>query len=269
MSMLEVLEKELKNFKTYEEKFNHLRELLQILILKIFQQAGFFKNLAFVGGTALRLLFDLRRFSEDLDFSLIRKKGYNLKNIVNILKRRLNEYNLSPEIKVKSGKAICVLEVKFKKLLFDLKLSNLPEQKVFIKIEIDTNPPSGYNTEVSLINKLFVFDVVHFDLPSLYATKIHACFFRKYVKGRDFYDLMWYLTKKVTPNYKLLNNAIAQTHEKRNISISSENFKEFLKSRLLKIDFAKVKKDVERFLENKEELELFRKEIFLNLVEKL
>jgi len=126
-------------------------------------------------------------------------------------------------------------------------LSNLPEQKVFIKIEIDTNPPSGYNTEVSLINKLFVFDVVHFDLPFLYATKIHACFFRKYVKGRDFYDLMWYLTKKVTPNYKLLNNAIAQTHKKGNISISSENFKEFLKTRLLKIDFAKVKKDVERF----------------------
>ncbi len=160
MSMLEVLEKELRNFKTYEEKFNHLRELLQILILKIFQQAGFFKNLAFVGGTALRLLFDLKRFSEDLDFSLIRKKGYNLKDIVNILKRRLNEYNLNPEIKAKSRKAICVLEVKFKKILFDLKLSNLPEQKVFIKIEIDTNPPSGYNTEVSLINKLFVFDVV-------------------------------------------------------------------------------------------------------------
>lgn len=266
--MIEILEKEIKNLNTKEEKINHLRELLQIVILKIVQEAGMFKNLAFVGGTALRILFDLRRFSEDLDFSLINKKGYSIKRFVSSIKTRLSQYNLSTDIKVKDKKIIQEVNIRFKKILSDLELSVMPSQKLFIKLEIDTNPPRGAKLEVSLINKLYVFDIIHFDLPSLFATKIHACFFRKYTKGRDFYDLMWYLSKKIQPNYKLLNNATRQTHNKKRL-VTEDNFKNFLEREFNKVDFAKVRKDVERFLERKEEVNILRKEIFLSLVKKL
>src|SRR3989338_7410974 len=102
---------------------------------------------------------------------------------------------------------------------------------------------------------MYTFTVVHYDIPSLYASKLCACFFRKYVKGRDFYDLVWYLGKKATPNFELLNNAMRQIDSKAQ-TVTEENFKEFLKAQLAKIDFTSVRKDVARFLVDKEELKL-------------
>ena len=79
---------------------------------------------------------------------------------------------------------------------------------------MDTNPPKGGRTAETPLNKTYIFSVRHFDLPSMLATKLHACFYRKYTKGRDFYDLVWYLGRKVFPNLELLNNAIQQTEGK-------------------------------------------------------
>ena len=129
-------------------------------------------------------------------------------------------------------------------------------------MEIDSNPPAGAKTEISLVNRIYVFTVTHNDIPSLFATKLHACFFRGFIKGRDFYDLLWYLGKRIKPNFVLLNNAIQQTHPGRTL-VTESSFKEFLENELGRIDLKKAQQDVARFLEDKQELKLIDRETFL------
>jgi hypothetical protein len=146
--------------------------------------------------------------------------------------------------------------LKFNSVLKETGLSNLPSQKLSIKLEVDSNPPKEGHIQNSLVNKIYLVNIVHFDLASMFATKLHACFYRKFTKGRDFYDFIWYLSKKVEPNYALLNNAISQT-QGNNPGLRKDNFKEFLLAKIKKVDFNVAKKDVERFLEDKSELKLF------------
>jgi predicted nucleotidyltransferase component of viral defense system len=266
--MIEILRKEIDKFHSREEKINHLREFLQILILKIIYDTGFMANLVFTGGTALRILFDLRRFSEDLDFSLVHRKNYDFVDFSRTLKDRLSQYGLLVETKKKTEKYVQKVDVRFIEILFKLSLSSMHSENLLIRIEIDTNPPAGGRTEISTVNKTFIFQVVHFDIPSLFATKIHACFYRKYTKGRDFYDLLWYLTKKAEPNFRLLNNAIRQTQGDKVPAVSKDNLGTFLRDKLKKVDFKTVRKDVERFLEDKNEVALLNRETFLDLVKR-
>ncbi|MFH0731626.1 MAG: nucleotidyl transferase AbiEii/AbiGii toxin family protein [Candidatus Omnitrophota bacterium] len=253
--MIEVLKQYIAAEASSEKKANLLRELLQLLFLKILHDKGYFAKIAFVGGTALRVLYDTRRFSEDLDFSLIDKKGYSFLAMISALERELGLNGLKISAKTKIAKTVQSGMLKFPGLLQQLGLSAVKEQNLSIKIELDSNPPSGWQLENTLINKTYVCNITHFALPSLYATKLHACFFRKYIKGRDFYDLIWYLGKKIKPNYKLLNNAIKQTHGE-SPELGENNIKDFLLKKLEKIDFCAVKKDVERFLEDENELKL-------------
>jgi len=250
---------------TAEGKLNKTREFLQELMLKIFFDRELFNNLAFVGGTALRVLYDLRRYSEDLDFSLIKARGYSFEKLLHDLVFELEHYGFEVENTPGKNRTVHSSMLKFPGLLAELGLSRIKGQKLSVKLEIDTNPPAGWNTLLSPVAKTFVFAVTSFDLPSSYAAKLHACFFRKFIKGRDFYDLIWYLGKKVEPNYLLLNNAIEQT-EKKNLNLNRDNLREFMRQKLAGIDFAMAGKDVERFLEDKSELRLFDQDLILRLV---
>jgi len=265
--MLDIIKAHLNERMSREEKIHLVREDLQVIILKILYDLGMFRHLAFVGGTALRILFDLRRFSEDLDFSLIRKKRYNFNKFASAIEYQLKKYGLGVDVKKNDLKTVQRAMFRFKNILMSLGLSNMREQKLSIGLEIDAQPPRGWKADISLVTKVFVFTVTHYDLPSLYATKLHACFFRKYVKGRDFYDLVWYLGKKILPNFVLLNHAIAQTENKK-IIVAEENFEQFLSEKMRKIDFGKVRKDVERFLVDKEELRLLNKDSIMQLLSK-
>lgn len=264
--MLEVIRNQIKDAGSLEEKIHLLRESLQILLLKIIYDLGSYKNIAFVGGTALRILFDLKRFSEDLDFSLIKREGYDFKKLVNDIQNHFTNYGLITEVNVDNEKIVNSVMFKFKKVLNQLELSPLLSQNLNIKLEVDTNPPEGFVIKMSLINKIYVFTTTHYDLSSLYAGKLHACFFRKYIKGRDYYDLLWYLGKKIKPNFLLLNNAIKQTKGVE-LNIDEENFLIFLKEKLSVVDFEKVRKDVERFIVNKEELKLLNMETILAVLD--
>lgn len=264
--MIEFFKQQIASAVSKEDKLNRLRELLQLLCLKIIYDRGYFSKVAFVGGTALRFLYGLRRFSEDLDFSVINKKDYDFRKMVFFLKYEFNMRGLELEARPKVVKTVQASMLKFPKLLKTMELSNLEEQKLSIKIEIDSNPPSGWNIENTLITKVYMINVTHFALPSLFATKLHACFFRKYTKGRDFYDLVWYLGRKIKPNYTLLNNAIKQT-EREALGLSKDNIKDFLLKRLDKVDFVFIRKDVERFLEDKTELKLLDRPVISKLIE--
>ncbi len=248
-----------------EDKVNKTRETLQALMLKIMFDRGAFGNMAFVGGTALRVLYDLRRYSEDLDFSLVEKKDYSFEKLLKDLLFELKHYGFKVEAEPDQDKIVHSSMIKFPGLLKELGLSQVQEQKLAVKLEIDTNPPAGWKTIVIPVTRSFVFAVNSFDLPSLYAAKLHACFFRRFTKGRDFYDLIWYLGKGIEPNYLLLNNAIAQT-EKKDWQVTSGNFKQFMVEHLALIDLSSARKDVERFLEDKNELKLFDREMILNMV---
>ncbi|MFA5143010.1 MAG: nucleotidyl transferase AbiEii/AbiGii toxin family protein [Candidatus Omnitrophota bacterium] len=263
--MIELLRQQIADERDNLAKTNKLRETLQLLTLKFIQDKGYFNNLAFVGGTALRFLYDMRRFSEDLDFSVFDAKGYDFTDIVRVLEREFDLNGLKIETKPAVKKTVRSSMLKFPGLLKSTGLSPLASQTLSIKIKADSNSPCGWHLEKTLVNKLYALNISHFDLASLYAAKLHACFFRKYVKGRDFYDLLWYLGKKVKPNYQLLNNAITQT-QGRDYKIDENNIMDFLTERVESVDFSAAKKDVERFLQDKSELKLLEKPIILKSI---
>ena len=258
--MIEFLQNQIAGSMSDENKINRLRETLQLLCLKILYDKDFLSKIAFVGGTALRVLYDMRRFSEDLDFSVINRKGYDFTELISSLRREFKLYGLEMKVKTKTFNTVQSSMLKFPALLNAMGLSAFENQNLSIKIEVDSNPPSGWQIETTVINKIYVLNLTHFDLPSLFATKLHACFFRRYVKGRDFYDLMWYIGKKIKPNYDLFNNAIEQT-QGVSLNLGDKNIKDFILEKVSKIDFKTVREDVERFLEDKSELKLLEQSV--------
>ncbi len=265
--MKEILLQKLKELSSNEDKYNLTREFLQELILQIIDRKGFFKNLAFMGGTALREIYDMPRFSEDLDFSLINGKRFSFASMLKTIKNELELSGFSVEEAKGGDKTVLSEFIRFRGLLYELGLSLQRGEKIFIKIEIDSRPPKGFETEVSLINKNFLFKVQSFKPASLFASKLHAVLFRKYEKGRDYYDLLWFLTRKFPINYKLLSSAAAQT-EKNAYNLDPEKTRELLLKKIGRVNFPKILRDVRPFLEKKEEAEYFEKEYFVDAVNK-
>jgi len=248
-----------------EDKLNKTREFLQLLILKILFDKGFFSSLAFVGGTALRLLYDSRRFSEDLDFSATQRSHYTFGSLLDKLTGELQSYGFHVTSVPERKRTVQSSFIKFHGLMKSLGLGPFENQAVSVKIEIDTHPPIGWHTAVTPMTRLFVFAVTHYDLPSLFAAKLHACFCRRYTKGRDFYDLVWYLGKKIKPNYTLLNNAMQQTGGE-DLSLNSRTIVDFMLTKIDALDFSIIRKDVSRFLQDKNELQLLHKPLIKEMI---
>ncbi len=266
--MIDVIKQQFKGAMSMNQKLNVTREFLQILCLKIMSEKKILDQMAFVGGTSLRILYDLKRFSEDLDFSLTKKQKYDFGKIHQQLLKSFHLYGLPLEANVRTQGNVHSMMMKFSGLLRELGLSELAQQKLSIKLEVDVNPPAGWRVTNTLVNKVYMFNIVHYDLPSLYASKLHACFCRKFTKGRDIYDFVWYLGKKVKPNFTLLNKAIEQT-KKKDVGIDEKNFKRFLLEYVGRINFNDAKKDVERFLEDKNELNVFDSKVITDTIESI
>ena len=255
---------------TQNQNLNRIREYLQTYFLNIIYKNKFYQNLVFTGGTSLRFIYKIRRFSEDLDFSLSTKsKNYNFTDMVeNILQEfKLAGYEL--EIKYDESLAVHSALLKFSGILFETGLSPLKGQKIAIKVEVDSNPPLGGIETSSVYNSNFMFYMLHYDLASLFAGKVHALLCREYTKGRDWYDLLWYLTKfkDLEPNFIMLNNAFAQTPRKP-VELTADNWKAEIKKIVETLDWAKVRNDVSRFLEDSSELGLLESKTFVNLLGK-
>ena len=259
-----IVDKEL----TQNANLNRVREYIQSYLLYVLYKKKLFQNLVFTGGTALRFVHKIRRFSEDIDFSLSAKaKGYDFDGII---KDVLHEFTLAGydiDIKHSTERTVHSALLKFSGILFEAGLSPLKSQKIAIKMEVDSKPPQGGKEESSVYNGLFTFHMVNYDLASLFAGKIHAILCREYTKGRDWFDLFWYLGnfKELEPNFIMLNNALVQT-EKEPITLDSRTWKAALNKAAHKADFIQVREDVGRFLERPEEVEFLELKTFEQLM---
>jgi predicted nucleotidyltransferase component of viral defense system len=249
------------------DKLNLLREYLQACALRSLHESGAFRNLSFVGGTALRFLYDLPRFSEDLDFSLENTESYMPADWLGKLKRDFTLQGFPTEITWNDRKTVHVAWVKVAGLLSDAAIVSRPEQKLSIKLEIDTRPPEGAVLETRIVQKHFLFALRHHDLPSLMAGKIRALLTRPFQKGRDWYDLVWYLGKipTVIPNESLLRNALAQSSETNHFR-AEQGWKGSIILLLESLKTEALRDDVGVFLEHPEEVELLTRENLVRLL---
>lgn len=247
---------------------NVAREYLQARILGALQRAGAMLSLAFHGGTALRFLFASARYSEDLDFSLERnREQYDFHRYLRAVQRELTRENYTIELKVSDKKVVHSAFVRFPGLLYELGLSPHRNAVLAVKLEVDTNPPSGAGLETTIVRRHLTLHLLHHDRASLLAGKLHAILQRPYLKGRDLYDLIWFLSDPdwPPPNLTLLNNALRQTGWSGE-SLTEENWRIVLSQRLQTIPWTHVIDDVRPFLDPTADLNLLTKENLMRLL---
>ena len=247
---------------------NIAREYLQARILGALQRAGAMISLAFHGGTCLRFLFSLPRYSEDLDFTLEhRGSGYDLRALLKSVRAELSREGYQVDLRLREHRAVHSAFVRFPGVLYDAGLSPHRSEVLSVKIEVDSRPPSGATTTVTLVRRHETLRLFHHDRASLLAGKLHAVLQRPYTKGRDLYDLIWYLSDPQwpVPNLSLLNAALQQT-DWRGEDLTPANWRRSVAERLEVLDWARAVADVRPFLERMDDIALVSKENALRLL---
>lgn len=247
---------------------NLVREYLQARILESLQNTGGMIPLAFQGGTALRFLYGLPRYSEDLDFTLEGpSEGFDLQRFLNKVQRDFEKEDYNVRVKVNAKNVVQAAFFRFPGLLYELGLPSQPGQVLSVKLEIDTKPPAGAGLEISIVRHHVTLRLQHHDRSSLFAGKLHALLQRNYVKGRDIYDLFWYLSNRhwPEPNLTLLNNALEQTGWK-SCKLSRNSWQEVIRQKIQEMSWERVRKDVAPFLEKDAELDLLTRDNLLVLL---
>jgi hypothetical protein len=233
------------------ESKNVAREYLQARILGSLQRSGAMIPLAFHGGTALRFLYSHGRYSEDLDFALEGdRQRYDFRAYLQAIRSELTPEGYQVELKVNDQKTVHSAFVRFPGLLFELGLSPQPGEVLAVKIEVDTNPPHGAGLSTTVVRRFVVLQLQHHDKASLLSGKLHAVLQRPYAKGRDIYDLLWYLSDPTwpAPNLILLNNALAQTNWTGG-RLTEKNWKEQVRLRLKTLNWNGIVNDARPFVE--------------------
>ena len=279
--MIELIQQQLKSYKASNsvEEEQAIKEIIQELALYSLWRAGFFEVAAFQGGTSLRIMYGLPRFSEDLDFVLIQPDPYfEWRPYLEKLLDGFQEFGLKSEVLDKSR-----MDQHIKKaLLKDGSISNQLDlsfyrgwenKKLKIKLEIDVNPPGGSGFDYSYLDFPLDFEVCHQDLSSNFALKIHALLCRPYLKGRDWYDFNWYVKQKVVPNLLHLQAALIQygPWQGKELSVDNDWLLNALQERVVSINWDDAKQDVQRFMRPVElqSLNLWNKNFFLSKVQSL
>lgn len=255
--------------KDMRDRQNAVYEIAQIVALAGLNRGGFFDHAAFYGGTCLRLFHQLPRFSEDMDFSLLRRGGeFNFENYFQPIIEEFHNLGRHVEISKKEKKTFGKVESAFLKDTTDIyNLSFQTEKSVKVKIEVDTLPPLQFSTESLPLTVPYTFMVRCFQLPDLFAGKMHALVFRNWksrVKGRDWYDFEWYVRWRVPLDFRHLQERILEFN---GVVMSKEDFETALRERLSKTNIEDVKSDVRRFVLNTRELEIWSNEYFLRLAD--
>jgi len=261
------------------DELNAFKEIIQEIALCALARANFFNQAAFQGGSCLRIVYSLNRFSEDLDFLLFKPdKSFLWEPFLKAMQLEFKLYDLDFNV-IDRSKADNAIKMAFLKdtsfgkvFVFAHPRGPSDKQTIKIKLEIDTNPPEASEFQNHFIDFPYMYSIVSQDLPSLFASKCHALLCRPYTKGRDWFDFVWYVSKKVIPNYAHLTSAIDQEGpwKNENITVTKKWLIGALNNKIEKIDWAKAKGDAENFLRarDRQSLEVWGTDFFLAMVKK-
>ena len=273
------------DIKNTTDEINALKEIIQEIVLSGLSRGNFFNEVAFYGGTALRIFYNLDRFSEDLDFALIEpNKDFNLSTYFNYIEKELKAYDINMEINTKVKKIDSNITSAFLKgdtLEHILKFfPGDKEQKydhilknIKIKFEVDINPPLGatYEDKYKLLPSPHTIKL--YDKESLFAGKVHAILCREWktrTKGRDLYDYIFFIANDTKINLELLKNKLIESNYiDKNDYLDLNKVKELLISKFNKINYEEAKEDVKPFIRNVDNLNIWSKEFFISITEKL
>jgi predicted nucleotidyltransferase component of viral defense system len=264
---------------TAQEFENALKEIIQEMTLAGLARANFFDKAAFYGGTALRIFHGLPRFSEDLDFTLLNQQpDFSLKTYFKSVTETLNSFGLQVEFEEVDKKVSTDIESAFLKAntkthflrieagkKFAEKIQG--NKKITIKFEVDTTPAIGFETEVKVLPPPITASVRVLKISSLFGGKMHAILFRNWqrrVKGRDFYDLLWYLGQNIPIHLEYLENKMRDGKkwlEPR--KMNQDDVLKILEQKINTIDLKNAAQDVASFIQDPAEVSGWSKELFL------
>lgn len=273
------------NPQSINDKKNAIKEIIQEIMLSGLSRAGFFKVASFYGGTAFRIFHGLNRFSEDLDFSLKTPNPlFDFNDYIPTLKKELNSYGLNFRIELKKKSTQSTIQSAFLKantkehiLMFyannHLASAIGSSELIKIKFELDIDPPKHATFETKYQLLPAPYEIVLYDIPSLFAGKIHAVICRSWknrVKGRDLYDYVFYLSKKSKVNLSHLSERLKQSgfiHSEKAITI--DDVKTMLNERFKEINYSQAKQDVIPFIKNIQDLQVWNEDFFIKITTEL
>ena len=280
----EMLEK--YQIQTVADAENALKEVIQEIALLGLHRANFFEKAAFYGGTSLRILYGLPRYSEDLDFTLFKPESdFQLKPYFSAIEKEFEAYGFTVELEaidknVKSDVESAFIKANTKIHL--LKIESLSDfgsriqsnKKLQIKFEVDSDPVMKFSYETRYLLAPTNFPIISLQKPDLFAGKLHALLFRKWknrIKGRDFYDYVWYLKNKIPARITYLREKSIQSgHLKSEEDLRTiEQLKEIIIRRIETVDIEQAKQDVLPFIKDPQELSVWNKEFFIQITEKI
>ena len=257
-----------------------LREIMQEIALAGLQRSGFFETAAFYGGTALRIFHGLDRFSEDLDFSLLAvDPDFSIKPYLNGMAREFEALGIRVAVNDKKKTKQSTIESAFLKsdtdwqeiVLKDIITPTKAERllpSIKIKLEVDKNPPPGFETEEKLLVRPFSFYTKCYTLPDLFAGKMHALLFRKWanrVKGRDWYDMEWYIRKGIPLHLEHLVIRARNSGDWPSDTMTASDFKKLLTEKIAGVSIDRIKEDVLPFIKDYSKLDIWSAAYFQDL----
>jgi len=278
---IEIIEQRLKKYDCQNrlDEINAIKEISQEIALMALSKSGFFKVAEFHGGTALRIIYGINRFSEDLDFALLAPQtDFTLGKYLTCISDDFEAYGFYVDLadRKDATKTIQKQFLKVSSLGTEISLiypKDRAERRIKIKFELDTNPPIAANTEIKYLVFPLAFSVLTKDLPSMFAGKLHALLCRPYEKGRDWYDFIWFASNRIPVNYALLENAIYQQGPwaKTPITVNQKWLVESLCHKIQHLSWGNLVSDVRPLLKAYEQdsLDIWGEAFFLDLVKKL
>lgn len=257
-----------------EERRDAMREVMQEIALAGLQRGGFFDKAAFYGGTCLRIFHDLPRFSEDLDFSLLKPDaGFSLEPYFRALREEFSAFGFDVDIaerKKAVESAVVSAFLKEGTSIYDVRVAG--QRVLKIKFEVDTDPPGGFETEEKLLVQPYSFYVKCYVLPDLYAGKMHALLFRRWkqrVKGRDWFDFEWYVRQGTPLHLAHLEVRARQSGDWQGGGLDQAVLRDLLQARIASLDIRAARRDVQPFLRTPSQLDIWSREYFMDLSEKM
>ncbi|MDB5200048.1 MAG: hypothetical protein JWO92_2011 [Chitinophagaceae bacterium] len=266
-----------------DEASQALREIMQEIALAGLERSGFFEKAAFYGGTALRIFYGLNRFSEDLDFSLLEPDAhFALDRHIKSIQTEFESVGMQVTVKEKEKTLRNNIDSAFLRadtIWKELVLENIIPQNgldqkpnIKIKLEIDTDPPPGFETEEKLLLKPYSFYVKCFTAPDLFAGKMHALLFRKWktnVKGRDWYDMEWYIKNSMPLHLSHFLQRALDSGDWKKDTITREELMKLLEHKIDSVSLTRIREDISRFIPDPKVLDIWSPAYFKDLIQKL